>query len=797
MCLDYYSDLISPEEMWYITSFLKEEETKIHLLKRYSKKMTSDDLKKLLLQIKDEKLKLELLDDIYDLMESNDIMDVIIKIDSKQEKENTFKRYIERFNNQDLYTMYLYVDDSKKEEFLEKYINYYNSYLLYRVYSFILLYSENDYVNKANNFLNNYINLFDTLSLSLVINSTLKYTGDIKNLTQNLVNKTNNKATIKRIYNAVALVDSEYFKNELYVDDEIFNQEERNFCNKLSNNNPYFFNYFIFDLLDIPYLKNNISFLKTISKFPYISQKLVDLYKTKTSNMNLLLTMLELIYQYDINYDNITNLLIEVFSNSKNQFLNNIDIKQLSKKDLLILTLKSVNVSKKDKEIIDVEISNKNDLTNYEMNLKNKLDKELETSKTIEEVKNVLLNKIFGISLSESNEVLNMYGISLDKFDDTKYIKYLKLMKKIIEEKEKNNLINIYYNYPGLNIEEKILMDQEIKKIYNQKISDSLYKINGNNPNGYLKYENDLIPFYIPNNEFYLLVNSLSAYKYKGEILDYNKFWNYNEEIKNHGICCSLISNQNVGQTAPIKDVLVGFDSFSNKAIQLANSNDLGSTTDCLNMESSTSNCFMTPEDYVDNTRMAHNELVLERRELRSNKSTDYTNIQPSYVIIYDTFNEEQIANSLKAAHELNIPIILLKVNEIALNESKVIEQYKSYIMDTLDMNIFNKLVVRLENNICGFSLSNPDMIKMHFDKDSFNEFSENLFSKIYTGSQNNEINQLYATQLFSQITAILEKENEKCKVNQVSDSLDKEHCIERAKYYINLTKKVNNYKNY
>lgn len=797
MCLDYYRDLIPPKKMWSITFFLKEEETKIHLLKRYSQKMTSYDLKKLLLQISDEKLKLELLDEVHDLMESNDIMDIIIKIDSEQVKENIFKKYVEIFTNQDLYTMYLYVDDSKKEDFLERNINYYNSYLLYRIYSHIIHWSENDNVKKADNLLNKYIDLFNTLSLSWLIDFTLEYTEEknIKVMTQNLVNKTNNKATIKMIYNAVALVDCEYFKNELYIDDEIFSQEEKNFCNKLSDSNPYLFNYFIFGLLDIPDLKNNLPFLEKISKFPNIAQKVVDLHKTKPNNISLLLAMLELIYQYDINYDSITNLLIEAFSDSKNQFLNNIDNKQLSKKDLLILTLKSINASKKDKDIIDVEISNKSDLINYEINLKNKLDKELETSKTIQEVKNVLLNKIFGISLSESDKVLNMYGISLDKFNDTKCIKYVKLINKIIEENEKENLINIYYNYPSLNIEEKILMDQEIKKIYNQRISDSLYKINDNTPNGHLKYGNNLIPFYIPSNEFYLLVNSLSAFKHKDKILDYNKFWNYNEGIQNHGICCSLISNQNVGQTAPIEDILVGFDSFSNKAIQLANSYDLCSTTDNLDMEAISSIRFMTPEDYVDNTRTSYNELVLERRELRSNKNTDHMNIQPSYVIIYDTFNEDKIANSLKAAHELNIPIIFLKTNEIALNENKVIEQYKNYIMDTFDMNAFNKLVVRLENNIYGFSLSNPNMIKLHFDKDDFNQFCENLFSKIYTSLQNNEINHLYATQLFNQITSILEKEIEKCKGSQVSDSLDKEYCIERAKYYINLTEEIKNHK--
>jgi len=287
----------------------------------------------------------------------------------------------------------------------------------------------------------------------------------------------------------------------------------------------------------------------------------------------------------------------------------------------------------------------------------------------------------------------------------------------------------------------------------------------------------------------------LSAYKYKGKILDYNKFWNFNEGVQNHGICCSLISNQNVGQTAPIEDIIVGFEDFSDNAIQLANSNDLASTTDDLDMNAISSIRFMTPEDYVDNTRFSHNELVLERRELRHNKNSNYINIQPSYVIIYDTFDKDKVNRSLKAAQELNIPVLFLNTNNIALNESRIIEQYKNYIMETFDINVFNKLLVRLENNIYGFSLSNPNMIKLHFAKDDFNEFVEKLLLKIYKALQDGTIEQLLAESLFNQIITSLQKEIEKCKGSQVSESLDKEYFVERVKYYINLTDQINNNK--
>ena len=547
--------------------------------------------------------------------------------------------------------------------------------------------------------------------------------------------------------------------------------------------------------MDIPSLKNNLPFLEKISKYPNIAQKIVDLYKIKPNNINLLLSLLEVIYQYDINYDSITNSLIPAFLDPSNIFLNNLNNEQLGKDELLILIFKLTNISKRVNDLIDVETFDKNDVVNYEINLKHKLEKELEESKTIEDIKNVLLNRIFGISLFQSKTLLDMYLIFLEKFKEIKYIKYLKLVKKIIEEEDKCNLISIYNNVPSLTIEEKILKDQEVKKIYNQRISDFLYKTSDKKPNGHFKYGNKVIPFYIPNNEFYMLVNSLSAYKFKGEIADYNKFWNCNENIQNHGICCSLISNQNVGQTAPIEDVIVGFDSFSNKAIQYANSCDMVSKTDDLKFEIFGSIRFMTPEDYIDNTVSNHNELVLERIELRPNKNTNYINMQPSYVIIYDTFSDEKIAKSLKAASELNVPIVLLKTKEIALKENNVIEQYKNYVLDTFDINVFNKLIVRLENNICGFSNCNRDLIKKYFDKNDFSKFIENLFSKIYISLQEEKISKLYAIKLFNQITDILQKENEKYKISEFSDLLDKEYYIERTKYYTNLIEQKNNCK--
>ena len=48
---------IPSDKMWHITICLEAEKTKIDILKRYSKKMPSEDLKRLLLEISSEKIK--------------------------------------------------------------------------------------------------------------------------------------------------------------------------------------------------------------------------------------------------------------------------------------------------------------------------------------------------------------------------------------------------------------------------------------------------------------------------------------------------------------------------------------------------------------------------------------------------------------------------------------------------------------------------------------------------------------------------------------------------------------------
>ena len=796
LCVDKYSRYLEPSEMGKIIFHLKNNDIIIDLINRYSNIIPSKELKDLLLKIDDLGIRYILLDNLLNKLDSNHVIEILKKESDCDKKMELFDKYFIKFNNDDIYQMYGAIDDDKKEFFLDKYINYENSYVLFRICGW------NKYFIKGkistDTILNKYIEIFNPLTLSYVIKDVLLGINDNNTITNDVLNyllsKTNNKDTIKMIYNAVALVDPELFVRNLFSDDNIFNAEERDIMSKLANNNIYFYGSFIFELLNIPCVKNNTNFLKRISRYEKESQELVFLYKKYPNRINLLLSLLEHLYKYDINYDSITNILIKVFKNKKNSFLNNIDYKNLDDNDKINLIFNLIKINENNTDSIFVEINDNTDLVSYEEKLDEKVRLTFNDFDDIENVKNFILNKLFGVSLKNAVKLIDTYGKSLDKFDDSVPIVYIKTIKKIVEEDDTNNLLDLYSRNRKLSIEEKVLMEQNIKKVFNDKLRKSLYKVSDKEPNLFLNYADTKIPVYYPDDDFFMLVNSVSAYRLHGGVEDYIKFWNSNENIKNHGICTSLISNQNVGQTAPINDVLFGFEDFSDNSIQLADCMDIGSSSDDIEL-SSHKNHFMLPDDYVNNTRSGHNELVLERLELRKNIVSKYGNIQPSYVIIYDNFDINRYNKSLKAAYELGIPIVYLDTEKIAINEYTVLKEYEERIINTLDISLFEKYLVRLENNIYGFNFSNPEKIKKYFSREKSNIFMDKLVSKINNSFLIGEIDSNQLEELFNKIITILQKEDDKCKYAQIDESLDMKHYIDAINNYLTKVEERKEYK--
>ncbi len=779
MLLDKYIDYLDEYNIKYTIGNITNLDRIIYVLRKYKDKMNHETITDLIGHVEDEDKRIELLVEFSDLMSPYDIMETLIKIKNVDKRIELFDKYKDLFAYRELHSMLVYMDDAHGRQFLDRFVDIFPSGLLASMWTDPYFYHHIHIT--GDELLNKYIDRIDASGFAAMMEKGEKEKLSVVDFIEYLKTKTNNKKTIRRIINGAVFYNIDCYLL-YYLSEFDFTQEERSICNELSGGNVNFYSYFLFELFDIPALKNNRYFLSKLSKYPDISQKIVDLYHKNPNIINLLLLLIKKLYDYDIYYDGIINNLIAAFSSRSNTYLNNIVIGELNEERKITLIYKLINY-RKNKSVNDIDVENNNDLDTYLVNRNTKIDNLYLECNKINDKKNLLFNKIFGISLELANRLLEEYGVSLDKYDNNSELKYIRLIKTIIEEENIENIDKYYYNLPIIDLEERILLEQNLRKIFNKNVIDSLYKIDNNKPDRYLSYNGHNIPVYRPTGEFHLLVNSLSAYASHDSIEDYNKFWNNNSNVKNHGICTSLISNQNICQTAPVYDVIVGFDDFADTAIQLADSTDLGSSNDEFELWAGHTSRFMNAEDYIDETRHNHNELVVERRELRKNKSN--INLKPSYVVIYDYYDEERVNRSLRAASELNIPVVYLDTKEIVLRENNIIKSYFEDAKSNLNLDSFKKFLVRYSNNFHGLIDRQKDLANIYFSEERLKTSIEIIFLRIDLLFSNKTIDKEEAINLYKGVLKELEKENDKCS-KESNKKLDLSSIIDTGKEKLN-----------
>ena len=77
---------------------------------------------------------------------------------------------------------------------------------------------------------------------------------------------------------------------------------------------------------------------------------------------------------------------------------------------------------------------------------------------------------------------------------------------------------------------------------------------------------------------------------------------------------------------------MAGFFGFHEDALKLDSPYDIYSSNDGLSIIASRPLTFIGGEDFISQTRHTHNELVIERMELREDRSKLNAYIQPDYV---------------------------------------------------------------------------------------------------------------------------------------------------------------------
>lgn len=606
-----------------------------------------------------------------------------------------------------------------------------------------------------------------------------------------------------------------------------YKYDKYEYVQRLYARNPYIAKTLSYELLKDDILDLGFDFIEKMSKYPEISQDLANAFKygSPVYLVNMLKTINNSQYSSSMDINSFVTRLIEISNDNSYYSENPKKVRKLSKirytahldpnkfteenwKTITEIGLRDMSLYYNGifstlfgniKDEIDIslnilpDIESMEDLNNYEIRRLALCDEYFKKSieqKNLDGAKNAYLNKYFNVNIQEAQEIIRMFGHSIQEFSEKPeclmQTKYIEQLQKIVNLEKMDTISDIYTNPQNepLSFDETIFIDQSIRQMFSKQMSDSMFKITDNilNENGEyvpnvpkeMEFSVEIngvktlkkVPVYEPGFDFKMLIHSTAAYGQMQLINDnYFDSWNKNSRRTNHGICCSMISNDNMGMAA-VNDVLFGFDSWDPKAITKSAPYDIYSQNDGYDIQEGRPITFMTAQDIIDNTRHTHNEHVLERFELRPEKrTTECQNIQPSYVIIYSDMPDEIKQKAIKCSSEMNIPIVYLDKEKIVQHEVNKIDKRIEDLnnCDTLEekLNILEQILLSHENNRSGLKATNNDWIEQYFPTSKINMLFEQTITEIQSKYQETGSITDYF-KYSSQLMDILERENKK-----------------------------------
>lgn len=519
------------------------------------------------------------------------------------------------------------------------------------------------------------------------------------------------------------------------IKNNYINDENIELVYQLLEGNKYLFNSMDFRLLQPNLLKMGGYFLNKTSRYPAVAIKVNKIHDTSIEKYNLLVK------------------LSNTIRNEKNDSIYD----QKMEKIINYLLVNDININK------DINNINIFDIENYILDscyLKNTKFMGLNVENYIEE-KNKLIDKLID-ETNDYNNLINLvflkhFGIN-KKMVDGFITSYVENWNNVVELCENNipneyiSLINEIYHITDVNslkeISKKLncytLSDfMNVKGIMVNTYNKSVIRDLNNKNNGVKKeiivggkkIEVDDI-----TDNFNLIIHSTDAYGSMPLINDnYYDSWNNNPRTKNHGICCSYISNTNYG-TALVKSkgIMLAFDIEDENDIALYAPYDLQTTNDGYTIRSAQNPFFGSLKNISDFTRHSHNEFTIERRVNKNNVSELR---QPKYIVIFEDMSDTIKQNSIKAYEDFKAKGIDIKLKYInrELNCHKQAEIITN-MLNEYDRNFNLELLAEIINihnsNICSCDhLGNEKDygLKLFDQKElfSFNRIKKTIYNTI------------------------------------------------------------------
>lgn len=416
--------------------------------------------------------------------------------------------------------------------------------------------------------------------------------------------------------------------------------------------------------------------------------------------------------------------------------------------------------------------------------IQNKVDEVLKNPHMdIKAFKDDLLFYLYGKRLDVATSLVESFNIDGIKVDETNrdLIEIYTAIKNIVVENNIIVLANVMKEaIPYLNVRHNFLysnvLDVELKKVFAREYNRVAYK-----PDSPMSKNEDGVSIIRPGSDFKMIITSIGAYQGELNVENYKDYWN-NASIKDHCNCCSLISDENLS-TAKIKNVIFGFSQFNENMLMLSGEKDLN-TYDCsknMVIDIPRKTKFYSPDRLIDETRSDYNEIDYERRDLSDDKKM-YKK-QPDYILFIEEYEDnnfwlngakdqeeynyisDQIAkqekiykNSVQAAKEFNIPLVIINRESCAKKNKAEIRGYMQDFLETKNPELISKIVTKIFNTrISMGKMFHKPLQEEYFSSNVINTALANI-EKVIRAEKNTE----HREKLIKKYKEIIELESNK-----------------------------------
>lgn len=343
------------------------------------------------------------------------------------------------------------------------------------------------------------------------------------------------------------------------------------------------------------------------------------------------------------------------------------------------------------------------------------LSEHLQNMSAVDRVKFAIIERNYGISLSQAKLLCQKYGFNIEGAQETvgneKVHTLLRDLDQIISAESLEQIEGL--DLTAIDNENFNYIDTEIRNSFAQMYNDTLYKPSAEDIVEEAEVDGKKVVVYNVGTNFYLCTHVVGAFSDgKSDQESYPTSWN-RPIRENHVFCTRMVSNESL-EIAKENSICYGFTDFENSALVASAPWDMASiqlnkrfdTIGAMDAErgmsahEGSSSRFLTPMEQANNTRIDGNETNWDRFSSDSEKK------QPSYIIyIADSMSNDDYRGtpdyqqSLMVAAQYGIPLVMIDRERVIENEHLEIESMLQEYEKTQNPALINRIIQRFENN--------------------------------------------------------------------------------------------------